>query len=183
MATSTLITRQTPHYREFRQINSGSQVIPINTEFAQGIPISADGAVFCVAFTPTATTCNVQFDNSDVVAITGGTAREFTSISNPAGDIEGVNLFRASARRKPGTTGAIVAQTVVITVNAVEVGRFNVNAADAGADPVCGYVEIFNTTATGDTRFNLNTYAISFGITAADSDLEIFFEAVGDYLP
>jgi hypothetical protein len=183
MATSTITPRHTQHYRDYRTSLGNSQIIPINTEFQSGFSVVADGAVFAAAFTPSATTCTVASSDADAISITGGTAREFTCIPNSAGNIEGAYLFRASARRKPGTTGAIVAQNVIISVNSVEIGRFPVLAANANEDPVVGYVEFFCPTAIGDTRVNLNTNPLSFGITAVDTDLEIFFEVVGDYLP
>ena len=183
MATSTITPRHTQHYRDYRTTNGNSQIIPINTEFQSGFSVTADGAVLAVAFTPSGTTSTVSQSDADAVSVTNGTAREFTCIQNAAGSIEGAFLFRASARRKPGTTGAIVAQNVVISVNTVEIGRFPVLAANANEDPVVGYVEFFCPTATGDTRVNLALNALSFAITAVDTDLEIFFEVVGDYLP
>lgn len=183
MATSTITPRHTQHYRDYRTGNGNSQIIPINTEFQGGISANADGGVLCVAFTPGNTTSTVNLSDADSIGITGATAREFTCLPGATGTIEGAYLFRASARRKPGTTGAIVAQNVVISVNTVEIGRFPVLAANAGEDPVVGYVEFFCPTATGDTRVNLALNALSFAITAVDSDLEIFFEVIGDYLP
>ena len=181
MATSTITPRHTQHYRDYRTTNGNSQIIPINTEFQSGFSVAADGAVFAAAFTPSSTTCTIASSDADAVSITGGTAREFTCIPNAAGNIRSAYLFRASARRKPGTTGAIVVQTVIVSVNAVEIGRFPVLAANAGEDPIVGYTEFFFPTALGDTRVNLQTYPLSFAITAVDTDLEIFFEIVGDY--
>ena len=159
---------------EFVSSDSGAKVAPINTH----IPPSAlsGNAALAAAFTPSGTSVTINPTGFNAVTFTNATAREFICMD---GHLLAEGLyFRASARRKPGTTGAIVAQTVVFTVNSVEVGRFNVEAAAAGADPVCGAFELTNTVA--DTRFDITTNNLVCGVTAADTDIEIFFLLFGN---
>jgi len=71
-----------------------------------------------------------------------------------------------------------LAQTVIIYINAVEIGRFHVLAAGISADPECGSVQFW--TPFADTRFALVTpYNVVFTVTAADPSLEYFFEIAG----
>ncbi len=147
---------------------------PINVTIPPA-SLSGANAAFSAAFTPSGTSVTINPTGDNAITFTNATAREFVCVD---GHLLGEGLyFRASARRKPGTTGAIVAQTVVWTVNSVEVGRFNVEAAAAGADPICGFCEIVNTSS--DTRFDVTTNNLVCAVTEADTDLEIFFLLIG----
>ena len=133
--------------------------------------------VFGLTFTPTATSCTFGPDSGALI---------FTNISIAANVIVGTGLndalpfhFRAYARRKPGTSGAIVAQTVIIKDGAgsVELARFQVAAAAAGADPVSTWVDI---PSIGDSRWTLGDgEALTVTITAVDTDFQIIIEAIG----
>lgn len=159
---------------EFVNGTTGSKTRPTNVTIP---PVDLTGnAALSASFTPSGTSVTINPTGENAITFTNATARELACVD---GHLLGEGLwFRASARRKPGTTGAIVAQTVVWTVNSVEVGRFNVEAAAAGADPVCGFCEIVNT--AGDSRFDITTNNLVCGVTAADTDLEIFFLLFGN---
>lgn len=86
-------------------------------------------------------------------------------------------LFIVTARRKPGTTAAMVDQTIVVTVNSVEVGRlFFDGELEACVPLVLGYVG-----SGSDARFALTgANDTTFGITAVDASLQIMVELIGD---
>jgi len=131
-------------------------------------------AVLCVAFTPTSGSITIDPDGG--ATITGGTVREYLSIRGES--IAGAHYFRAFARRKPGTTGAIVAQVVTFTISAVEVGRFSYAAAAASTDPISGSIEM--TMAAIDGRFDVTSDNIEITMdVGADPDIEVFFEIAG----
>lgn len=142
---------------------------------ATGVPCHV-----ALAFTPTGTSITVNPTADDAITVTGGTAREYISLSGAI--IASAHHFRAGARRKPGSTGAIVAQLVTFTINSIELGRFTVLAAAAGEDPVSGSFEMVS--PTPDARYALFSGGASrdmtIAVTAVDSDLEIFFEMSGD---
>lgn len=131
-------------------------------------------AILAMAFTPTGTTVTINPTADDAITLTNAGPRESICIGAAAATTG--RYFKAGARRKPGTTGAIVAQTVIFTVNSVEIGRFTVKAAAAYADPESGYVELCSPAA--DARLDITTYNLTCAITTVDTDIEIFFEFI-----
>lgn len=88
-------------------------------------------------------------------------------------------IIAATAQRKPGTSGPIIEQTVVVYQEAgatdIELGRFNVEAAATGVNPNCGFF-ITACTGEGDAR------VVSGGLTitcVADTDIEIQLWVIG----
>lgn len=138
--------------------------------------IADDGAASAVyaAFTPSNTTVTINPTAENAITFTNATGREYLCTSNA---MAGAYFFAATARRKPGTTASMAAQTVIVSVNSVEVGRFNVEAAAADATPRCGFVSFFN--VSGDQRLETAANSITVGVTAADPELEIVLWAVG----
>lgn len=130
---------------------------------------------FYAAFTPTGTSVTLTSATEGIITPSGCTLRESYNTKPHLGSTV---LFAATARRKPGTTGSIAAQTVVFSVNSVQIGRLTVPAAAAGIDPVCGYTTYYH--STGDTRTDLSTYALAVSVTAADPDLEIVVWMIGN---
>ena len=130
--------------------------------------------ILSAAFTPTGTTVTINPTADDAITFTNAGPRE--SICIGAASATTGRYFKAGARRKPGTTGAIVAQSVVFTINSVEIGRFTVKAADAYAEPESGFVELCSPAA--DARLDITTYNLICTCTAADTDIEIFFEFI-----
>lgn len=135
----------------------------------------ASASAVYAAFTMTSTSGTLTCSTEGVITPSGCTLREYYNIKPLAADAV---FFAATARRKPGTTGSIAAQNVVISVNSVEVGRFAVAAASAGLDPGVGHIVFYN--SAGDARVNLATYPFTIGVTAADADLEIVLWMVGN---
>lgn len=91
------------------------------------------------------------------------------------GNIRGLLAF---VRRKPGTTGAIIAQSVTIRKNdgsGTVLGGFTSAAAVASADPSSGLVwqEWPTATVTGITALHVTC-------TGADTDVEIVLIAFGE---
>lgn len=136
---------------------------------------AAPDAVLAASFTPSGTTVTINPTADNAITFTNATAREYICLSGHS--ITGAYYFRAGARRKPGTTGAIAQQAVVFTVNSVEVGRFTIGAAAASTDPFCGHVEL--TSPILDARFDITTDHLIATFTEADSDIEVFFELLG----
>lgn len=132
-------------------------------------------AVLAVAFTQTNVSATIDPTADNAVTVTNGTAREFLCIGGHA--IVTATYFRASARRKPGSTGAIVANTVEFVIDSASVGKFDVLAAAAGVDPICGSVEMVY--PGGDIRFDITAEIISVTLAFVDADLEVFFEIIG----
>lgn len=139
-------------------------------------------AVLAAAFTPTATTGTLS-NNDELFIGTGLTYRSAKVVSGNGIDTSKPFHVRAFARRKPGTTGAIVANLVQLKCGSplVELGRFNVLAAAAGEDPVSGFIDL--PMVAGDTRWELaDEEEVAFAITTVDTDLEICFAAYGESL-
>jgi len=156
--------------------NTGGATIEGINVYAGPWETTAATKVLEMAFTPTDVSVTVNPAGDDSVTMTNGTMR--TQVCVGGHTMAGAYYFRAGARRKPGTTGAIVAQAITFTINSVQVGKFTVAAADASTDPICGSVEMVSPTL--DTRFNFGTpWDLIVAVTAADSDLEIFFTIVG----
>jgi len=133
-------------------------------------------SVISASFTPTATSITIAPTGPNSITFTGATPREYLSLNGES--LAAGFYFRASARRKPGTTGAVAQQEVIFTIDSVEVGRFTVQGSDQSVDPICGSIELAD--PNGDTRFNVTTADIEISVSSADSDLEIFFELVGN---
>lgn len=150
--------------------------VPATTKVVGGTGGDGNPSALYVAFTPSDTTVTINPTGENAITFTNATGREYLCTTNP---IVGAYFLFAKARRKPGSTGAIVAQTVTISLNSVTVGVFNVAAATAGSDPVSGFVSSFFPGVAGDTRFDLQTYNLTVGVTAADSDLEIEITLIG----
>lgn len=138
--------------------------------------VGTDGnpAALYAAFTPSSTSVTINPTGENAITFTNATASEYLCTNDP---IAAAHFFAATARRKPGTTGAIAAQTVVITVNSVEIGRFNVESAAASANPRVGFTSFFN--VAGDSRMTTDGQNIAVAVTAADTDLEIILFAAG----
>lgn len=175
--SSLSIDRKEPR-AVLRTTLGNADVLPLNAylppyEITPSVGISCHLAA---SFTPTGTSVTVNPTADDAITFTNGTAREYICLNGHV--ISDAKHVRAGARRKPGTTGAIVAQTVTFTINSVELGRFTVLAADASTDPISGSIEIV--TPAGDSRWGLVGRDLTIGVTAADADLEIFFSMSGD---
>lgn len=133
------------------------------------------------AFTPSATTITINFNGADTLAISGGTARISSAVGAGIANDTPFHV-RLWARRKPGTTGAIVAQTITLkggSSGANTLGSIRVAAAAAGADPVCDFLDL-PCVASGNTNHTFDsTDKVTITVTAADTDLEIVYEAYG----
>lgn len=175
MANSTITMAPASPTRSYYTKNGGTAITASDVAIAS-VTKSDATSILSVAFVATSTTVTINPGGEDSVAITNGTIRECCCVNGH--NMATGNVIIASARRKSGTTAAILAQTVVITINAVEVGRFTVLAAGISADPVCGFLQWFSPAA--DTRFALVTpYDVVVTVTAADPSLEYFIEIVG----
>lgn len=139
---------------------------------------------FCMAFTPTGTT--VSFAADGPITPTNATVRVYDSFGSAAGtptpvfeSLETLRFLRVWARRKPGATGTIAAQLIIVKSKAspVEIGRLRVGAAATGepaSDVVC-------LTAIADhANWALNgSDTLSFVFESADADLEVCVECYG----
>lgn len=133
-----------------------------------------------LALTGTGTTVTVghaygsmSLTNADArINASGGT--NFTS----------ARVLRVWARRKPGATGAIAAQKVVVKcwdgAALTEVGRIYVAAVAAGTEePICDPLDIIRSN-TADSLINfLAAHPLNLIYDAVDSDLEVCLEAYG----
>lgn len=169
-------------------ITRSDGVTPVGFLEAMGTPLplsstALTGHLLC-AYSPTGTTASINFTSgvADNVSISGGTARVKsavgTGLDNTAAFI--VGLF---ARRKPGSTGAITAQTLTLKGGsgaANTLGKVYVAAAAAGAEPVSDFLYLPRFAQPGDS---LHTWSATDPVvitnTAADTDLEIVYGAIG----
>ncbi len=157
---------------------SGASLLSLQTGTPPAVISESLTACFSTAFTPSGTTVTMYYDANGLV-FTGATAR----INAPFGaDFAAIRHFRAFARRKPGTTGSISAQTVKVQgwngSAYEELARFNVSAAAAGAEPVSDYLDLPK--HAGDTRYYFGSaHPLKFIVDSADSDLEIVCDAFG----
>lgn len=174
MAHSIRIERREPQGRQYVNTSGGSILDGIDA-YAPPWETAAATTALEMAIVPTGTSITVNPAGTDDVTVTNGTTTRRVCIGGQS--MAGAYVFRAFARRKSGSTGAIVAQVVTFTINSVEVGRFTVAAADASVDPISGSIELVSPTL--DTRFNLATYNLIIGVTASDADIEIVFTIVG----
>lgn len=134
-------------------------------------------AIGC-ALTPSGTSVTVNPTGTDAITFTNATVTEpFIAIGSTA--FAAAKFFILGARRKPGTTGAIAAQTIAFVINSVTLATIKVAAAAAGADPEVGYAILCTPDSAADTRFSIASQDITINVTAADTDLEIFFLMIG----
>lgn len=129
------------------------------------------------AFTPSSTSVTINPTATDAITFTNGSAREFIAIG--ATSLTAAKFFVLGARRKPGTTGAIAAQTIAFVINSVTLATIKVSAAAAGADPAVGCAILCTPDDAADSRFSVASQDITVNVTAADTDLEIFFLMIG----
>lgn len=175
MANSSFTITPAMPARAYYTRNGGTPMTSIDTAIA-AFSRTDITSILAAAFVATGTTVTINPGGEDTVAIAGGTIRECCCVNGH--NMATAYVLRASARRKAGTTAAIVAQTVIITINAVEIARFSVLAAAISADPVAGYVE--QAMPAGDARFAFVTpWDLVFTVTAADPSLEYFVEVLG----
>ena len=115
------------------------------------------------------------------MSLTNATAR-----INASGGTEftRARALRVWARRKPGATGSIAAQKVIVKcwdgAALTEVGRIYVSAVAAGTDePVCDPLDIIRSN-TADSLINfLSAHPLNLVYDSVDSDLEVCIEAYG----
>ena len=153
--------------------------LPATTRFIGDVGGDGNPSALYLAFTPTNTTVTINPTGENAVTFTNATARVSLCTADP---ISGSYFLFARARRKPGTTGAIAAQTIRIYIDDTpdkEFGLFNVEAAAEGADPVSGFVSCFYVANVGDSRMNLGATSLKVDVSAADSDLEIEITIAG----
>ncbi len=174
MAHSIRIERQAPQGRQYVNTAGGSILDGIDI-YAPPWDTAAATTVLEMAIVPTDVSITVNPSGTDAVTLTNATMTRRVCIGGES--MAGAYVFRAFARRKQGSTGAIAAQVLTFTINSVEVGRFTVASAAASVDPISGSIELVSPTL--DTRFNLATYNLIIGATAADADLEIVFTIIG----
>lgn len=129
-----------------------------------------------IKFSPTATSGNIDIKND--------TNSGITLISDERsmwGEYIGeAKFFRLTARRKDGTSAAIVDNLIIITVNSVEIGRIYVD----GANEKFGEFKFALPENRTDTRVNVaaggTNGRFNFTATAADASLEVSLEVAGD---
>lgn len=152
--------------------------LQLNNGTPRPVNIDTITALLAISGTPTGTTGTFGLEDG-IVSSSNFTRRADKGVG--AGFDTALPFHvRAWARRKPGTTGAIVAQTVILKNQAasVELARFEVLAAAAGEEPVSGWID--KPFPAGDTRWTLgNTETLAFAVTAVDTDLEIVLEIYG----
>lgn len=150
--------------------------ITLNNGVPSALQISGT-FVLALSFTPTATTC--QFGLSSGVVASAGLTLAAKKLVGAALNTAQPFFIRCFARRKGGASGSIAAQTIILkdSGDAVELGRFQVEAAAAGAAPRSGWLAL---PILSDSRWTLgDDDNIIVKTTAVDPDLEIVFEAVG----
>jgi len=143
-------------------------------------PVISEGltACFSTAFTPSGTTVTMYYSEPAMV-FTGAAARINAAFGATFAAIRHISVW---ARRKPGTTGSIAAQTVKLQgwngSAYEEVARINVSAAAAGAEPVSDYLSLPK--HAGDTRYYFGSaHPFKFIVDSADPDLELACDAYG----
>lgn len=143
----------------------------------RGVSLEADWHM-ALAFTPTSTTVTFHNDTSGegLYSITGGTVRLASTRGSEDVAADKLKHLRVFARRKPGTTGAMVAQTVVFGGSSsgamAEIGRLDVLANSGTGEPDSGFFD--QAFVAGHTRFTANsTNPFRITVTAVDTDLEL----------
>ena len=162
------------------------------TEFrsALGVPVnltfSSLTGWLVTAFSPSGTTVTLYHTGgTGLLAIGGATFTNATARINGAGGagLTKTNVLRCWARRKPGATGAITAQKILLKSwdgsALTEVGRIYVSAVAAGtAEPVSDVCEIIRNTEDPLITFP-SAHPFNVVFETADTDLEVCIEAYG----
>lgn len=165
------------------KITLADGVTEVNPLQSMGLPRGvAVGTDWHMAFalTPTSTTVTIahMVDSgiSGLYALTGATARLVST--SGADDVVAANLkhLRVFARRKPGTSGAMVAQSVIFGGTAAgsmaEIGRISVLANSGTGEPDSDFYD--QSFVNGHSRFTADeTTPFRITITAVDTDLEL----------
>lgn len=143
-------------------------------------------AWLAVAFTPSGTTVTLYHPGDD--ATFGAVFTNATARINGCGGInlKEVNYLRCWARRKPGATGAITAQKIILKSwdgsALAEVGRLYVSAVAAGTDETVSDVcQIIRTDADPLLTFP-SAHPFNVVFESADTNLEVCMEAHGNHL-
>lgn len=168
-------------------------------EVLAGYTLPVDGNALLKPFAPAPQTSGTL--NSLVVAAVTPTAASFSLVHETAGGqppvaddctlnswwtqhdgLGTLRYLRVFARRKPGTAGAIVAQTISVyktSAGGTLLGTITVGAAAAGAEPVSDIFEK-EFRNIGITPIGTGANPLFFTCTAADTDLEVVVLALGE---
>ncbi len=123
-------------------------------------------------FTPSGTAANIDYVNGTSSGVTGLTIDKNNSTAGSGG-----KFLMLTAHRKPGTTAAILANVITVSVNGVEIGRLYIEAGSNGA---FGLFFAAVPGAAEDARYNLSgsgtTGDLIFALTQADPSLTIHGE-------
>jgi hypothetical protein len=138
------------------------------------------------ALTPTSTAFTISKVETDegMLTVTGATARlQSCAGLDPIGSTA-LRHLRVFARRKPGTTGSMAAQTITFggtsssgaTFN--EMGRISVLANSGTGEPDADFHD--KSYVAGHASFSITeTNPFKVNITAVDTDLELVIEIYG----
>ncbi len=138
----------------------------------------------CLALTPTAGTVKLTAPDN-ILTITDGTIRVDSQDAIDPPNASNLRYLCVWARRKPGSTGAIAAQTIQFGGSSVgnsiqEMGRIHVAAAAAGEEPVSDvfcqqYLSGHSLFTCSDTQ----EFYIIFS-AGADTDIELVIELMAE---
>lgn len=138
------------------------QLAPFEIEFTNWI---------VAEFTPTGTAANIDYVNGTSSGVSGLVVDKSSNTGGTGG-----KFFILTAHRKPGTTAAILANTVIVSINSVEVARLYIE----GVTGNCG---VFFTAVPGtveDVRYSLSgsgtTGDLIFALTQADPSIVLHLE-------
>lgn len=131
-----------------------------------------------LALTPSATTVAISYAEPSAT-VTNASVRV---VNCQGAAFLTVRYFRAWARRKPGSSGAITAQVIKFKgwngAAMEEVGRINVAAETGGLEPDSDFLEMSK--IAGDTRFYFEAaHPFEIVFASSDADLEVVIEAYG----
>lgn len=154
--------------------NRGSKIRPIRIKApAHEVPVEN---TLIYRFSPTGTSGNIDPVNGTTSGVT--VISSFKSHWDEA-SIGSAQLMILTAKRKDGTTAAIVDQLITVSINSVEVGRIYVD----GTNEKFGLFMFVLPNDRTDSRFALTgastTGDFIFAFTAADPSLEIYLEVAG----
>lgn len=149
---------------------AGNTVTPLPPEFAN---FETEFTKWLVAeFTPTGTAANIDHVNGTSSGVSGLVIDQVDSAAGSGG-----KYFLLTARRKAGTTAAILQNTVIVTINSVEIGRLYIQAGTTGPFGVFFFALPPD---VEDTRFALSgtstTGDLIFALTQADPSVVIHLE-------
>jgi len=149
---------------------AGNTVNPPSPEFAN---FETEFNRWLVAeFTPTGTAANIDLVNSTSSGVSGLVVDKYNSDAGTGG-----KFMLLTARRKAGTTAAILSNVIIVSINSVEIGRIYVQA---GTNGQCGIFFFALPTDHEDARFALSgtstTGDLIFALTQADPSLTIHLE-------